>query len=73
MTADQFLHRLARRRHGDHFAERLTVRCTECDSYELSVRYSGDPDAGFVGDPIAEDADLSTCPVCGAETEVCVT
>lgn len=63
------LDRLARRRHENRITERVTIRCTECDDYELTVRYTGDPDAGSVGTAINDDADLTTCPVCGAETE----
>lgn len=63
------LDQLARRRHGNKISERATVRCTKCDDYELTVSYSGDPEAGGVGTAINDDADLTTCPVCGADTE----
>lgn len=66
------LDELARRRHGDRIVETATVACTSCDDYEITYRYAGDPDAGSVGGIVNEGADLETCPVCGAETEVAV-
>lgn len=48
----------------------VTVACSENpDHYELTVRYQGDPEAGGVSDAVADDADLSECPVCGADTD----
>lgn len=48
----------------------VTVVCSaNPDHYEITVRYQGDPEAGGVSDVFADDADLSECPVCGADTD----
>lgn len=57
-------------RRSDKIQSSAGVQCSEdADHFELEVRYRGDPQAGGVGDAIRDGADLTTCPVCEAETE----
>lgn len=69
MDAYSLIRYLARRR-TDRVTEKATISCTECDDYDARARYAGETDAGSLSSIFSPIADITTCPVCGAPTDV---